>query len=834
MEKLNVHRTRPILFLLLFLLLFGVFAVPVSASSTSGGGASEAEGIGTSFYDVSTALTAFANSVVGSNTNDKHPDHRLYEMNGQSPGVAGAFVGYGDTDRGFYAFISSNTANAVTTSSYDAWSNVGDGGATYAYVRYGYLLNDLGLDDAASEGGIFGRTVFGWFMRAVHAIAGLIPQLFGLCLSLLRLLNPFTLLTSGAVNSYKVVYNDDGSVSNIATGTGTNVGDMLGTSVSDTGVLGDIAAVVSEIYNRLQAMGIYVIVPLLLGIMLFSILMHWNPGVSPWRKVLVFLERFAFIVIGVPICAMLYTSAINQAYDIVMDEPAASQLVASTFVDFQGWVTNGRLGLPPGVTLVSSGLDSDTGDASTTAGAASSDTVRALRHDVYEINSRTGLVPGGSNPIANPIAATPGDSTDDPNGYYFGNMWNKTDGFKDFANLNDNDTVSRRVGSLLSRYSSGDRYQASAWETAVNGTMSEKYHRDLGATPSTANANSNDGKIYGMYDYTDDSSDWLDRNVEDNKKIFSGVSYANGGDWSGKQWNIFDNGSLDISSPTTNVNADITYYPGSWDGSRQDGSDPATEGGLSSVAMYNYLSTDFTDSSVSVYSSVRSTSEYVKPSHFSANLVGSGVLQFLYGANCVAVLGIFVIIGLFYGLGMVISNLKRGVHLLLQIPGAMLGILKSIVQIIVYTIVMIMELLGTIFMYVVFTDLIIMFATMIEKPIHAAVTSSIVIGGRTAFVGAADPSSLYNSTAVFVFGMAVVVLALLLLGRQVVKCRRVVLVVWEVCWCKMFRLVTCKALRPAFDAWMRNRVSLYVWDLSMVPLKEVWKSLWTTWEGVEA
>lgn len=829
MEKLNVHRTRPILFLLLFLLLLGVFAVPVSASSTSGGGASEAEGIGTSFYDVSTALTAFANSVVGSNTNDKHPDHLLREMNGQGPGVAGAFVGYGDTDRGFYAFISSNTANAVTTSSYDAWSNVGDGGATYAYVRYGYLLNDLGLDDAASEGGIFGRTVFGWFMRAVHAIAGLIPQLFGLCLSLLRLLNPFTLLTSGAVNSYKVVYNDDGSVSNIATGTGTNVGDMLGTSVSDTGVLGDIAAVVSEIYNRLQAMGIYVIIPLLLGIMLFSILMHWGPGASPWRKVLVFLERFAFIVIGVPICAMLYTSAINQAYDIVMNEPAASQLVASTFVDFQGWVTNGRLGLPPSVTLVSSGLDSDTGDASTTAGAASSDTVRALRHNVYEINSKTGLVPDGRNPIT----VTPSDPNIDPSGYYFGNMWN-TNGFEP-SDLIGDDTTSRRVGSLLSRYSSGDRYQASAWETAVNGTMNEKYSTDLGATPSTANANSNDGKIYGMYDYTDDSSDWLDRNVEDNKKIFSGVSYANGGNWSGKQWNVFSNGSLS-ASVTTDVNADITYsyYPGGWNGSRQDGSDPATEGGLSSVAMYNYLSTDFTDSSVSVYSSVRSTSEYVKPSHFSANLIGSGVLQFLYGANCVAVLGIFVIIGLFYGLGMVISNLKRGVHLLLQIPGAMLGILKSIVQIIVYTIVMIMELLGTIFMYVVFTDLIIMFATMIEKPIHAAVTSSIVIGGRTAFVGAADPSSLYNSTAVFVFGMAVVVLALLLLGRQVVKCRRVVLVVWEVCWCKMFRLVTCKALRPAFDAWMRNRVSLYVWDLSMAPLKEVWRSLWTIWEGVEA
>lgn len=822
----NINFCKKFFVFFFVLSLFLTPAISVFGSSSSDGGASEAEGIGTSFYDVSTALSAYANSVVGSNTNDKHADHQLREMKGLSPGVGGAFVGYGDSDRGFYAFISSNTAHSVTTSSYDAWSNVGDDGSTYAYVRYGYLLNDLGLDDAATEGGDFGRIVFGWFMRAVHAIAGLIPQLFGLCLTLLRLLNPFKFLTSSVVNSYGVLYHyRDQEYQMVRTGSGTNVGSMLGDSVSDSGVFGSIAQVISDLYTRLQFMGIYVIVPLLIAFLLFSILMQRHNGQSVSRKVLIFLERFAFIVVGVPICALLYTSAVDEAYSIVSDEPPASQLVASTFVDFQGWVTNGRLGLPDYIELVSSGLDSDTGDASTTAGAASSDTVRALRYYVYELNRGVGLVPDGSS---NPIGVFDPDRNSGPYGYFYGNVWD-TNGFVD--NLVGDDATSKRVGGLLSRYSGGNRYQASAWETAVNGTMSKKYSTELGATPSTANATSNDGMIYGMYDYTDDASDWLDREVADNTNIFEGHRYNNGGDWSGKAWNIFSNGDL-VASVTTDVKKDIVYKNG-WNGTVQDGTDPNTTGGLSSISMYNYLSTDFTDSSVSVYSSVKSTSEYVKPSHFSVNLIGSGVLRTLYGANCVAVLGIFVIIGLFYGFGMVISNLTRGVRLLLQIPGAMFGILRSIVQIIVYTLVMIMELLGTIFMYVVFTDLIIMFATVIEKPIAKAVmTPSVVVGGRIANVGVLNPDVFYGNTLFFVFGMFVVIGMLLFSGYKIVKYHRVFLVVWEACWCKIFRLVTCQALRPAFDDWMKNRVSLYVWDMSELSLIGIWGSLFVEREGV--
>lgn len=777
-------------------LLSGMFwARPVYATS---GGVSQSENIGTSMYDVSTALTAYANSVVGSNTNDKHASHQLSEMAGRSAGTAGAYVGYGDEDHGFSAYISANNTNSVTTSSYEAWANVGDGGATYAYVRYGHLLNDLGLDEASPEGQNGFRGVFGLFMRIIHAIAALLPELFGLFLQLLRLLNPFTFLTSGSVFTSSL----DNNFHNVPESVGTNVSEYLGSVAASGGLFGQLAELASTLYVRLQAMGIFIVIPTMLALVLFSTLVFRRPGTG--RKWLVLLERLAFMVVGIPICAVLYTTTINQMYSIVQDEPAASQLVGCTFVDFQSWITSSRLALPSGVSLVSSGEDSDSGDASTGAGAASANTYRQLRAYVFEINRAAGLVEG-----TNPIGLSSGSDTDVSAG-----MWN-TDGLKTYSDfgLSDGqvDSTSRKIAALLGRYTSGDRYEASAWETAVNGVLTEKYRTELGATPSTSSASSNDGMIYGMYDNADDVSDWLDREISDNAAIFGGSAYPNGGAWAGKRWNLFSNGNLSAFGVSTDPAADVTYAGGTWSG---DATDPGMDGGLSSIAMYNYLSTDFTDTSVSVYSAARSASEYTRPSHFSANLIGSGAMRFLFALNCVAVVGVFVLLGVVYGLGMVISNLKRGVYLIMQLPGAMLGVLRSIVQVIVYTIMMIAELIGTIFIYTFVCQLIIMFASIIETPIENAVANAtVVIGGRLAELGVAVPvSALWDSTLVFGIGFGVVTLCVGFLGYGCYRIRRVVLPVYEMLWERLYLLATCPQLRPAAAGWLWQRPSRYVWD----------------------
>lgn len=775
--------------MLLCMLCFCISVQPVFAAD-----ASEAEGIGTSMYDVSTALTAYANSVVGSNTNDKHPTHELTEMIGKSPGIAGAYVGYGDADNGFYGTISSVNAKAITTSSYDAWKNVGDEGATYAYLRYAYLLNDLGLDATAPEGQNGVRGIFGGLMWLIHACASMISQVFGVCLSLLNTLNPFRFFygTGPATSSF---IDSKGQLVETTVHL-SGVFDYAPTLNEPTGIMKDLSKLVAEAYTGLQSIGIFVIIPLMLVFLLFSLLATRQAGKG--RKIITFLQRFAFIIIGIPVCGALYTAALDSMVVLLQDEPAASVLVGSTYMDFEDWALEMRLGLPNNVQLKSVGKGDD---ASTSAGAADVDTFRSVRHSIFELNRAIGLVEG-----TNPIGIT-NDTEDIDAG-----MWD-TDGLKGYSDfgVQNEDAMSKRVNALLSRYQSGARYQASSWESGVNGLFNQQYKNDLGATPSNGNAASNDGKIYGMFANTDQAAEWLDRSEDDNKKIFSRIAYDNGGAWAAQQWNIFSNGTLGVSTSNDNM----TFYGNV---SRSNGLDPKNNGGLSSLAMYNYLSSDFTASSVSVHSAKNSTSSYVKPSHFAVNMAGSGLMNFIYGANCIAVLGVFVILSLVYALGMVISNLKRGVHLIMQVPGAMLGVLRSVVQVIVYTVVMIMELLGTMFVYVFITQLIIMFATIIEKPVTDVVkNASVVIGGNLASLGfSVSADTLRQSVLAFGIGMIAVIFGILFCTKRVVKMRRSVLVAYEYVWCCICRMMTCEALLPAFDAWMAERKSLYVYDVGHV------------------
>ena len=268
-------KQRIVSVVLLMCLLFSQTSTVLAAST-----ASESDNIGTSMYDVSTALSAYANSVVGANTNDKHNSHQLSELNWNNslkPGIAGAFVGYGDASKNFYAYISSNTAQSVTTSSYDAWLNAGDNGSTYSYVRYGHLLTDLGLDDTAPntphvETVIGGRQLFGLGTYGVHAISGFVPKVFEFSTGILKTLNPFQFFIG---NTYSLdertkafteantasktndvdgeSFNDGDSVTNV---TNTNDAESAyGTKVNTPAILQKLRDYVTQLYSIFQSIG---------------------------------------------------------------------------------------------------------------------------------------------------------------------------------------------------------------------------------------------------------------------------------------------------------------------------------------------------------------------------------------------------------------------------------------------------------------------------------------------------------------------------------------------------------------------------------------------------
>lgn len=815
--KRKYHRVVAFM-LAVCMFVLSVPSQPVYASSPSG--ASESEGIYTSMYDVSTALTAYANNVVGSNTNDKHDDHKLKEMDDKKPGIAGAYVGYGDSDKGFYGYIASNTAKAVTSSSYDAWLNVGDNGSTYAYTRYGHLLSDLGLDETGdATGSSMMRSTFGLFMQGTHSVAGFVPTIFEFSLKILRTLNPFRFLIKDDTATYKEseyggsasglfdggTTSTDGSVESGAgavdkaitdNATGENAADVT----ASAGALEPVVKVMTSIYSGTRAIGFLSIIPLLLVLLLWSMLMRRDMS-----GLKAFVIKFAFIATGVPLCAALYTGVLDQTLTAVQTNPAASRLVACTFVDFQSWVQSSRLDLPSGVTLKSVGKSNSSGDSTTAAGAASAETLRSLRDITFRINNAVYQFNGLST------SGIGVGNTDQKEAANFNpGMWDNNGNLKD----NDSDsTVEKQVNGLLQRYRSGDFYQASAWETSVNGALNKYHASELGATPSTSNANTNDGKVYQMYDETDEATDWMNRTVADNKKIFKGQKWNN--------FNIFSNGVLESdSTASTKVDSTITYNSGlgsnNWTG---DMADPAVKGGLSSISMYNYLSSSFDDASISVYSAQKSTSEYTKKAHYAVNLIGSGALRVAYALNCVACLFAFALIGVMYGLGMVISNLKRGISMLMQIPFAMMGAVRGIIQVVMYVFTMCIELLFTVYVYQFVCEFIVIFASVIETPISNLVkqadgmTESVIFGGRFSFLtNFVSPETLYNNRYLFVLGVFGLMAAVVLFTGHVLVKSNAYLSAYEYAVCKWYRMITCKEMLPVFDKWMARRKSLYVWD----------------------
>lgn len=769
--------------------------VPVYAAE-----ASQAEGIGTSLYEVSTALTAYVNDVVGPNTNDKHNDHKLSEMNRMAN--AGAFVGYGDDGAGFHAYIASNTAKSVTTSSYDAWMNIGDGGYTYAYVRYGHLLRDLGFDETASHTGGSGvRSVVGVLTQGIYGLSSFVPKIFGFVMDILEMLNPFKLFTDifdidTGVDSFEI---SDGDTSETVDGF-----EVKATKDVDAGnrAWSKVTHYVGSLYKDLQKIG-FAVLPLFLVMLLVSMVLLNSQNKS--RKIIVFLERTAFITCGIPLLGFFYTAMLSNVETVTNKEPAATQVVGQTYVDFKTWVTSSRLALPNGVTLTSVGTGSVGGSDATAAGSASSKTVRTARRSVWLLNKKLGIVTGA-------YAGGYGDYNDTAG------MWDDTG---KLVSENATKLLKDNINALLSTYQSGDFYQASAFETAVNGSNNDNYPNDLGSTPGTGNAVSNEDKIYGMYGDTNASQFWLDREIDDNKAIFNNGPVTTDLKWVNKPWNIFANGDLQVTG-TLNTEENISYKNGTWSG---DGIKSGNKGGLSTVAMYNYLSTEFGDSSVQVYSAVKSTSEYVKQSHYAVTLIGSDALRVAYALNVLVVMGVIVVITFVYAIGMIISNIKRMLHMLMSIPAAMLGVLNSIVQVVVYVIMMVVELIATVFVYEFICDLVVMFGSVLESPIEDMVGTSIV-GGRFAFVqDLIQASSLYDLRGVFVFGMFVLVFAIAGIGIVIKRFSPSVMSVWEYAWCKMWRLASFEKMQPVFDQWMAERDSLYVWTTVENRIRSFFKSV---------
>lgn len=263
-----------------------------------------------------------------------------------------------------------------------------------------------------------------------------------------------------------------------------------------------------------------------------------------------------------------------------------------------------------------------------------------------------------------------------------------------------------------------------------------------------------------MADATNETTDWTKRTNEENDALFANEDDFE--EW--KPFNIFTNGK-ELASGHPTANSNRVKYKSSFISSANVGLGTTTskEGALSTLSMYNYLSSKFDDNGIIIYSNKRTSNMPNKYSHHSVNMIGSGILGTLYYANTLVVMLIAALISVIYCLTTLFSVLKKGLSLLYAIPGATIGILKSIVAMVTTTVVMCGEIIIVIFLYLCSVKLLMMLVVGISRllvsenvvPSNTTILQGIFLSQRVP-AGLITKSYVYGSllvTTLFLVGI---------------------------------------------------------------------------------
>lgn len=770
MKTCNVHGKKRIGLLVsvvTFCLFMIMTAFPVYADPPSGDDSGDVETVG-DIYDVSTALTAYVNNVVGANGNDKHNNQRV--ENPGSVGNAGAYVGYGDEKQKFVSFITSNTTVGTSTSTYDAWEDIidstdSDKNAAYAYVRLGKTLSDAGLDEtiSADTNFDFPRIIMGGISLLVFSAGEIVPFAFNIALGILKALNVFALFgTVGNVvtNTWQDAFPDAPDVLSPLRG-------LFGGLYSD--MLSPI--VYTEKYPEGRPGVTLLMIALLIALLVVNIFLLRK---SAGHQMITFLKRVVFMLAGLPLCGLLYTSCLNHLYDITREGTASAKLVAASFVDFEEWANSG-LNMT-GLTIESSPKGTD--GAINKGGAASEETLQQLRNTSLKINAKG---KGFNHPFVDWAASGFGNSSHD---VISGDLWDTSGNIVHQSTATDSSAVAS-IYNMLVRYIKADTYTSSAWASNLKQTV----FKDVNIGSADPEATDTKKSVRAMFEATDEVGDWMRRETQDNERIWDGTQGTDM-EWTSESFNIFRNGDMKLDGVTGEAD-----QPMKWTGR------------LSDLSMYNYLATRFDESSIITYSNATSVSEHVKQAHTSVTAIGSGVLGFVLLLNMWVCIGITALIGVYFAISTTLKNLKTSFQLIASVPMAMMGAVKSIAQVIIYTVMLMVQVVLGAVMYTFLAEFLVVFATVIEN----IVSSGNADGPQTVSILLAsigfDTNMIADSEVTVTCMIVAELIALLIVGYAIWHYRRVYVRAYDCALYRAMKWVTVEECRDVFESvWKQKKV----------------------------
>lgn len=556
----------------------------------------------------------------------------------------------------------------------------------YEYALFGATNNALGLDSMFTNAGFDG---------IIHAVGGFIVFVLYILNMFVAILFWFVIKLLKMLNPYMWFHD---ALTSMGTPFASNMAELMVrdgdlTLVQGGGALSGLASWISSWYSVLLDLSWQVLVPLMLGFLLIGLVMFrkLDRGAAIKR----FIVRVLFIALGLPLVGGIYTSVLDQ-FDTTATSSASAptKMVLSTYVDVDAWVNNTRLAVPEEAVI-----EWDEG-----ADAPSSRAISNVRTTALAINAH-------SNPDFSPflISLIP----------VSGNVTEITPG-------NTPSGVMATV-NLLTRYMSSQTLTAAEYESNVQKRI-------------TLSAISNPKDLFTSDKYKSAQNFGTGARPGPNPTDHPLFSTGGAGLTTDKEDGVYAfttedvGGSCGLERNSSLVDADGAPVPCN----------------LSPMATYNYLGTHFGPTIMTIYSSNNTSSSFTQEFHTAVSQVGNGPVGFMYWASLVILLLCAAILGFAYALGLLKGSLKRAISSIGAVLPAAVGSMSAIAKVIIYALVLIIELIVTVFLYQFAGEITMSLPRIIETPITSWVLAA---GASSIFPGS---SSVIMSSPIGVVVMIIV------------------------------------------------------------------------------
>lgn len=689
-------------------------------------------------------------------------------IGGQDLNVGGLIAGYYNTDQqqgASYWFGSLNSSDSMsykippTSSSFGA--NLSDSSA-YAiknlslYYGFGAMLSKCGFDEVSHGGDIDPlRPVIGSIFSVEYFLSQGIDTFWDYVMSFLQFADPFRFFSTVGLNPSYNFENDSGmdALAEDTNNFSTNFSAFIQAGFRD------IASVFSVIYTWLQTYALTIFLPLFLVFALFTWLVI-HKGEQAGRTFKRLFIRVGYTCVAIPLGMCIYSTAVSIVADLHLQAgDSAANVLLSTFFDFEDFAkTNMFFGEEwyNGVGTQSYPIGYNISDNQLV-----DESYLNMKYICSRAMARMWL--NDSTYQLNDLAFRPESGFTDWDQFIAKNQVNTV--LIGDTRLSDLHVTTQsgglviervkpsKVFDLLNRYSNGVFYLSSDHASYVR-TKYRENHDDVATLDwSIVLAMSDNWRDYmcGLeapmsISITEGSTsqtyvvskDVLTAFNNNNTRLFVNSSSSNVYEknlvlddlqhafkYDSGRYTMWTNGSNRVTGGFVGTTSDdntevasgtyVMYFLTNSDTEITSGLN--TSKGLSDIATYNYLNSSFDNNTIIVGSSVNANSEMAKIQHYAVNIVGTGFIRVVFTLNSICILLAFIILGYYYGFGLLISSIKAMFKMIPALLTGTIGSIRGIATTIIILFTVIAEILGTCLLYSIAANFMYLTYSLFERPL---------------------------------------------------------------------------------------------------------------------